>query len=387
MIKSKICEICGTIFTNERKGGGCLGDTQFIPKSTCSLKCSGIRQRGKNKPLHTEKRKKEASKRMKRQYALGIRRIVFTPEVRMKMSESRKLAYKEGRAVSWNKGLPMEESLKEKLRKINTGRKMPDEQKRRFSEIRKKEWASGERKGGWKINANAGLMVIAEKRRRQKRLNVEMREKLKQEQKLLKEKERELFESLRPVCGKCGIIIRKHNETGMCRYHRIFSTLAKEKAKAKYHANLDESRRKARELTRKYRGKKQTYDIEYRKRNAKKIDTRVYQWRLDRFKRDPLFKFKERLKCRMYVAFKKIGMRKPQRSMELLGGSLEEIRKHIEARFTEGMMWNNYGKWHVDHVIPLVSGKTQEEMIKLCHYKNLQPLWAVDNLRKGAKMV
>ena len=50
------------------------------------------------------------------------------------------------------------------------------------------------------------------------------------------------------------------------------------------------------------------------------------------------------------------------------------------------MNWSNQGKWHIDHIIPLDSAKTQEEIIKLFNYKNLQPLWAKDNIKKSNKM-
>jgi hypothetical protein len=49
------------------------------------------------------------------------------------------------------------------------------------------------------------------------------------------------------------------------------------------------------------------------------------------------------------------------------------------------MCWDNQGKWHIDHIIPLSSGKTEDDIIKLCHYTNLQPLWAIDNMKKGSK--
>jgi hypothetical protein len=62
---------------------------------------------------------------------------------------------------------------------------------------------------------------------------------------------------------------------------------------------------------------------------------------------------------------------------------------NLEKQFISGMTWENYGYygWHVDHKIPLASAKTKEELIKLCHYTNLQPLWMDENLSKGAKII
>ena len=51
------------------------------------------------------------------------------------------------------------------------------------------------------------------------------------------------------------------------------------------------------------------------------------------------------------------------------------------------MNWDNHGEWHIDHIIPLSSANTEEELIKLCHYTNLQPLWAEDNLSKSDKII
>jgi hypothetical protein len=50
------------------------------------------------------------------------------------------------------------------------------------------------------------------------------------------------------------------------------------------------------------------------------------------------------------------------------------------------MNWDNYGDWHLDHIIPLCEAKTEEELFKLNHYTNLQPLWAEDNLKKNRKL-
>jgi len=56
---------------------------------------------------------------------------------------------------------------------------------------------------------------------------------------------------------------------------------------------------------------------------------------------------------------------------------------HVEQQFTVDMHWDNYGDWHIDHIVPLSCADTEEELKLLCHYTNLQPLWAVDNLAKS----
>ena len=71
---------------------------------------------------------------------------------------------------------------------------------------------------------------------------------------------------------------------------------------------------------------------------------------------------------------------------DILGCSFEEFKIYIEKKFQSGMTWQNHGEWHLDHIIPLASAKTKDEVIKLCHYINYQPLWAKDNLKKGAKI-
>ena len=74
-------------------------------------------------------------------------------------------------------------------------------------------------------------------------------------------------------------------------------------------------------------------------------------------------------------------------TIESLGCSPKELKKHLENQFTEGMTWDNYGLkgWHMDHITPLDSFdlKDEQEYLEACHYTNLQPLWAIDNLSKG----
>jgi hypothetical protein len=76
-------------------------------------------------------------------------------------------------------------------------------------------------------------------------------------------------------------------------------------------------------------------------------------------------------------------------TFKIIGCTPNELKQYIESLFLEGMSWDNYGPfgWHIDHIIPLSSANTIDEIYKLCHYSNLQPLWSIDNLRKGSRIL
>lgn len=71
-----------------------------------------------------------------------------------------------------------------------------------------------------------------------------------------------------------------------------------------------------------------------------------------------------------------------------LGCSLNQFKLYIESKFSEGMSWDNYGKWHLDHIYPIsrVDLTNRDEFLKIAHYTNYQPLWAEDNLKKSNKL-
>lgn len=82
---------------------------------------------------------------------------------------------------------------------------------------------------------------------------------------------------------------------------------------------------------------------------------------------------------------------KHKRILKYIGCSLEELTAHLESKFQEGMTWENRGQfgWHIDHVVPLSSFdlSIEENLYKSNNYKNLQPLWAKDNLVKSNKII
>ena len=139
------------------------------------------------------------------------------------------------------------------------------------------------------------------------------------------------------------------------------------------------------------------YSKQYRQENKERVkqyyqDNRELrgeykkQYRKKRRQTDPLFKMMSNLRTRTWKAFKNKGYSKDSRTQEMLGVDWKVAKQHIENQFTKGMNWDNYGEWHIDHIIPLASANTEKELTKLCHYSNLQPLWAEDNLSKGSKI-
>ena len=76
-------------------------------------------------------------------------------------------------------------------------------------------------------------------------------------------------------------------------------------------------------------------------------------------------------------------------TLKLLGCSLDLLRLHLQSKFQPGMSFSNYGKWHIDHIIPCASFdlSKKNEQAKCFHYTNLQPLWAEDNFKKSDKIM
>lgn len=134
-----------------------------------------------------------------------------------------------------------------------------------------------------------------------------------------------------------------------------------------------------------WRFKNEEYFKQYRKDNKK---NRALYMKI-KFENDPIFKFKHNIRRLILHSFKrsKRNLRKTDKTEIILGCLIEDFIKYISEKFKEGMTLENHGKWHIDHIIPLAYATTKEEVIKLNHYTNLQPLWAKENLSKGKKIL
>lgn len=108
----------------------------------------------------------------------------------------------------------------------------------------------------------------------------------------------------------------------------------------------------------------------------------------EKYNNDPVYKLKCLIRSHICRATFD-GRKKLYASKEYLGCEIDEFRDYIEKKFKQGMTWENHGRgegmWHLDHVIPLSWSKdiSEEDLKKLCHYTNYQPLWETDNLKKS----
>lgn len=110
------------------------------------------------------------------------------------------------------------------------------------------------------------------------------------------------------------------------------------------------------------------------------------EWTARRKVTHPEFALSIRYRKRVRMAVAKQGIKIGGRTHALVGCGWAQLKDHLESMFVEGMSWDNFSDWHIDHVIPLSSAKDEKSLVALCHYSNLQPMWPIDNLKKGASM-
>jgi hypothetical protein len=158
---------------------------------------------------------------------------------------------------------------------------------------------------------------------------------------------------------------------------------------------------KSKEATKRWavnnRSRKLAYDRAWLEANKEWADERLRIWTAknkDRIKekadeRRKLLhvRINHALSTRLYLALKgKAG----KKTKDILGYTTQELIVHLERQFTEGMSWDNYGQWHVDHIKPIASfsftGPDDPEILRAWGLPNLRPLWATENHKKHAKI-
>lgn len=152
--------------------------------------------------------------------------------------------------------------------------------------------------------------------------------------------------------------------------HRPEKSILKERY-SKYLKNPDVKKRRTEEKRR------------WNENNSEKVKSYNREYSKKRRSTDLNFKIRGSLRNRLKLAIKKEF--KKSSCVELLGCSIEHFKKYMESKFSESMTWENYGEWHIDHIKPCcLFDLSSQEAQRICfNYKNLQPLWAKDNILKG----
>lgn len=161
-------------------------------------------------------------------------------------------------------------------------------------------------------------------------------------------------------------------------YSKKYYNLYKEEISKRKKKYYDLHKEQFRELSKKYYQEHKEY---IKKRN------KIYHTRYcnNRRKNDVNFKVLCYLRTRMCEVLK--GNYKSNTTLKLLGCSLEILKHHLESNFKSGMNWQNYGTWHIDHIKSCCnfSLSNPKEQKKCFNYRNLRPLWAVENLSRTKK--
>jgi hypothetical protein len=207
----------------------------------------------------------------------------------------------------------------------------------------------------------------------------------------VKDGKKKYYEKNKENISKKNSDYRKLNREELIEYSKKYYVENKEKFlygnKKRYEINKDKIKEKNKEYRKKNFKKYQSYLKKYKTDNSEKIRKYLKDYKKNKIKNDKLFYLKMILSHRVRQFLKVKNIVKKSKTFDIVGCNPLQLTEHLEKQFVSGMTWENRGEWHIDHIIPLSSAKNEDEVYKLCHYTNLQPLWAIDNIKKGKKIL
>ena len=187
-------------------------------------------------------------------------------------------------------------------------------------------------------------------------------------------KDKNRNDGLQPICKVC-------NKEYKLEYYLKNKSKILDKSKIYYEHNKGHVIERVKLWGENNQDKVKEYKKSYVKNNRDIINERISE----RKKNEPILKLKMLYRSKI----NKILGSKKEKTFDLIGCSPLQLKEYLEKQFWMGMTWENHGLfgWHIDHIIPISSAKNDEELKRLCHYTNLQPLWALDNIRKRDKII
>lgn len=183
---------------------------------------------------------------------------------------------------------------------------------------------------------------------------------------------------------KYQLIYQADNKEKIKKYHETYQADNKDKIVAKGKSYYINNKEKKKDYQAKNADKIKIHKQLYNAKNRNKINIRRRQW----IESNPSIKLKVTMSAAISTSLK--GNKNGRHWEQLVGYTLKQLKKHLEKLFTEDMSWSNYGKWHIEHKIPISVfnfTKPEHRDFKRCWaLSNLQPMWALDNFAKGAKL-
>ena len=155
---------------------------------------------------------------------------------------------------------------------------------------------------------------------------------------------------------------------------------------------LKEWRKKNPENVKKSRQKWLENNPEYRKEYVKNNKERIYainqKAHKKKWKNNEVYRLRIRTRDLVNKCFLTNNTVKTSKTFEILGCDVKFFKEYLEKQFDDRMNWDNHGQfgWHLDHIIPISSAQTEQDVYRLNHYTNFQPLWWDDNLQKSNKI-
>lgn len=190
------------------------------------------------------------------------------------------------------------------------------------------------------------------------------------------------------VCKNCRRLVCQiyynKNKDLICEKNNKYKQENKEKKNNRDKEYGQENRERISAYKKQYRSINKEKVSDQRRKKYLKNKEKEYTYHYNRRKTNINYYLRCILRTRISNFLKGVG-EKQGSAVKDLGCSIEEFKLHLESKFIEGMSWENKGKWHVDHIIPLCKFdlSKRDDFLKACHYTNMQPLWAIDNLRKN----
>lgn len=162
-----------------------------------------------------------------------------------------------------------------------------------------------------------------------------------------------------------------------------------------YNENLDKiksyrynNKDRIKEQAKRYRVEHKEYLRKLRKLFYKNNPHYARDYEKRKMVEDDLYKFKKLVRNMIRASFNRKGLRKSRNTKDIVGCDYKFLQKYLLETYKNnyGYEWNRVESVHIDHIIPLATASTEEEIIKLCHYTNLQLLKAKDNIEKSDKL-